>query len=123
VFIHPEYQITFICHVDDIIVLGPNKSNIDSIINKLSKQINLDFQGELTSFLGNDIQIDRETKTITISQHRYIDKILNKFNIPEKVAKHEIIPQLTPYTPNRKLEKNKGEADDDTKAIFLISMQ
>ena len=55
VFIHPEFQITFICHVDDIIVLGPDKSEIDFIINKLSKHINLDFQGELTSFLGNDI--------------------------------------------------------------------
>jgi hypothetical protein len=52
--------------VDDIIVLGSNKKNIDYIINKIYKDINLDFQEELTSFLGNDIKIDRENKTITI---------------------------------------------------------
>lgn len=111
VFIYPDKQIVFICHVDDIIVMGPNKDYIDNIVKQLNKDIQLDFQGELTSFLGNDIYIDREKQTIEINQYRYIDKILNKFNILEKVEKKEIIPQLTPYTPNRKLEKNKDQAD------------
>lgn len=43
VFIHLSKQIVFICHIDNIIVLRPNKDYINNIVNIINKDVKLNF--------------------------------------------------------------------------------
>ena len=52
VFIHKELKIVILAHMDDLIVLGPNIKNIDSIINQASNSLKIPLLQDLNNFLG-----------------------------------------------------------------------
>ena len=41
VFINTSYQIIIICHIDDLIISGPNDNKLDEIVTEINKTINL----------------------------------------------------------------------------------
>ena len=55
VFIHIAYKIIIVCHVDDIIITGPNNNQIQDIIQQVNKDIKLQYLGELSSILRNGL--------------------------------------------------------------------
>jgi reverse transcriptase-like protein len=80
IFIHKEYNIIVVCHVDDFYITGPDKGKIHQICEKLSKRLKLKFLGVISSFLGNEITLDYKNQQIFISQCKYTAKILEKYN-------------------------------------------
>jgi len=71
IFIHKEYNIILVCHVDDFFVTGPNKAQIYQVMENLGKRMNIKPLGEISEFLGNEIALDFQNQTIYIHQNKY----------------------------------------------------
>ena len=56
-------------------------------------------QGEIHYLLGMSIKRDRESRTLTISQPNYVEKVLRKFGM------ENCKPASTPLEPGRKFQK------------------
>jgi hypothetical protein len=103
IYINKKDSCILICHVDDILVLHKDLSYIKALKDKINISIELDEIGQITTFLGNDITIDYKAKKLYISQIKYIDKLLTKFNIyNNNTYKNKDIPG----EPGIKLSKN-----------------
>jgi hypothetical protein len=101
-FLHAEYSIILIAHVDDILLSGPDINKINIIINKLEKIIKIQYIGEIQQFLGMNIKI--ENKTIYIDQKKYILNILERFN------KLNLLPVSTPVDLGVQIKKYDQQA-------------
>jgi hypothetical protein len=109
IFINEEMRCILICHVDDILVLHHDLTYIKNLRISISKYIELDEIGQVTTFLGNDIYIDYKSKRLYISQSKYIDKILSKFDIYDN---NNYKPKQTPGESGIKLCKNPTTASN-----------
>jgi hypothetical protein len=102
-FINPNIQTAILYHVDDLIIIGPDKNIIEKIARESSKEIDLQLMGEINTFLGIDISIDRQNKELYMHQSKYTQNILKRYN------KEYLYPVNTPST-GEKLLKNTGQA-------------
>jgi hypothetical protein len=79
VFIHINYKIIIVCHVDDLIITGPNKAQIELISKEVNKEIKLQYIGQLSQFLGMNFIITNN-KELYINQTNYTLELINRFN-------------------------------------------
>ncbi|TPX48526.1 DNA-directed DNA polymerase [Synchytrium endobioticum] len=90
--------------VDDTLVAAP-KECITSIKHELMSLFSMKDLGEAEYFLGMEIQRDRVARTITITQRKYIQDMLEKFHFAEwnpsplPVTMHEKIASRGPQEP------------------------
>ena len=78
--------------VDDILISRENQE-IKKLIGKLKENFNAKDLGEIRDFLG--MNVSRSKTEIKISQTRFIEKMLQKFNLPEcKCASIPMIPNF-----------------------------
>ncbi|GJV08286.1 putative ribonuclease H-like domain-containing protein [Tanacetum coccineum] len=89
-------------YVDDIIFGSTKKSLCDEFESLMHKRFQMSFMGELTFFLG--LQVQQKEDGIFISQEKYVAEILKKFDFAT------IKTSSTPMEPNKVLVKDK-EAD------------
>ena len=80
VFVHLQKKIIICVHVDDLLVTGAYRSLVDSIMTEISKHIKIKSLGPVSTFLGNEIEINRVKKTLFIHQTKYCKAILERFN-------------------------------------------
>jgi len=78
---HNSKKLWLSFHVDDFLLLGSSKKEIQDIINALSKHFDLEDFGPATEYLGLSIARDWAAQTITISQERYTESLLEKYNM------------------------------------------
>ncbi|GJX83373.1 putative ribonuclease H-like domain-containing protein [Tanacetum coccineum] len=90
-------------YVDDIIFGSTKKSLCDKFEGLMHKRFQMSSMGELTFFLG--LQVQQKKDGIFISQDKYMAKILKKFNFAT------IKTASTPMEPNNALVKDE-EADN-----------
>jgi Reverse transcriptase (RNA-dependent DNA polymerase)/gag-polypeptide of LTR copia-type/Integrase core domain/GAG-pre-integrase domain len=112
IFIHKEYNIIIICYVDDLIITGPNKTNIDIIITQLSKVLKVQYIGLIHQFLGMEFNIDYNNKTMLIHQNKYLSSIKKRFN------KENLTPVLTPIELGIQLDKNTEQANKEDIKLY-----
>jgi hypothetical protein len=93
-----------IVYVDDLLIIGPNHSEIKDIKASLSKRFHMSDLGPCSYYLGIQVIRDRATRTIRLSQKAYIEKILREFDM------WECKPVTTPIDTHVKLT----ESDEDT---------
>ncbi|CAN0903190.1 Retrovirus-related Pol polyprotein from transposon RE1 [Linum grandiflorum] len=92
-------------YVDDMILTGDDLVGIAEVKQALHDSFSLKDLGNLTYFLG--LEIPRSTKGIFVSQHKYINDLL-------ETARHaNCSPCSTPMEVNIKLSRNEGEAASD----------
>lgn len=106
IFIHSQSKIIIICHVDDLIITGPDNNKITDIIGKLSKMIKLTKIGNINQFLGMQIKTDYKNRSLKINQNKYTQSLLEKFN---KVNLH---PVTSPVELGINLEKSLQPANN-----------
>jgi hypothetical protein len=99
--------------VDDLIFSCKQQAVMDEFKAALAAQFEMSAQGPLHFILNMKITRNRSEKTLTISQERYIDTLLQKFGMKDAT------PALTPMVPNSTLaeecdDKASGEKDVDT---------
>jgi len=86
-------------HVDDFIVLTKTKSIIKNIITHMQKHFNVKDEGELKSYLGINIERNRNQKLMFLSQP---GKILN---VIEEIGLKDSKPKSTPLSNIIQLSK------------------
>lgn len=96
-FVHTTVIIVLM-YVDDILITSSKQSLIDKIIESISANFDTKVLGFPKHFLGIDIHLD-ENLNISLSQHKYIDNLLQEFRM------HESKPVSTPILKNN--ENNK----------------
>ena len=84
--------------VDDIVIIAP-LSRIETIKKTLSKEFKMTDEGNLSYILGINVTRDRNHRTIHLNQPRYIDLLLERFNMTDAN------PSSTPSDVNVKLQK------------------
>jgi hypothetical protein len=73
-------------YVDDILVAGSTTETLDWFNEEVKKRYTITVNRPLDSYLGMNISRDWEKKTITVNQPGYIDKIVERFGIADKMA-------------------------------------
>lgn len=106
------YEKTYVFfYVDDFLVIG-SPTHVDAVKMQLTRHFEMRDLGPATHFLG--IQIDRIDDAITLSQDKYIDKLLTEFKILE--------PRKTPTTPiqvsDDSLKSTDGTATRDERRLL-----
>ncbi|CAL2238507.1 unnamed protein product [Prunus armeniaca] len=75
--------ILLLLYVDDMLIACQDKSRIQDLKKMLSKEFDMKDLGAAQKILGMEIQRDRTAGRIWISQAKYIQKVLEKFNMQE----------------------------------------
>jgi len=92
-----------ILYVDDLIILTNTLKKMDWLKAKLEKEYEMSDLGELHYCLGVEFARDCANKTITMSQRKYIEGVLKRFNM------EDCKPIGTPLESNLKLMKLTDE--------------
>ena len=96
-------------YVDDMLIARHDKNMINRLKKDLGRRFAMKDLGPVQQILGMKIMCDRKNKKLWLSQEKYIEKVLYKFNM--KDAK----PTGTPLTPNIKLSVDLCPCDDKEK--------
>lgn len=93
-------------YVDDIILAGINLNIIEKCKKDLMNKFELQDKGDLKNFLGLEIEYDRDKGFLEISQKRYLQGILKKFNFENcNSISTPIDPKCAMNTHNYESEK------------------
>ena len=87
-------------YVDDLIYMGNNKEMIQEFKKDMIKTFKMINLGLMHYFLG--IEISQENEEIFISQKKYTESLLKKFQMTRRKA------IATPFVTNEKLQKEDG---------------
>ena len=87
--------------MDDIVVAGATEEAVNEIKSMLNENFKMDDRGDLNWFLG--MQILRSHDKITVDQKKYIETVLQQFNMSDCKA------VATPGEVNLKLVKSNEE--------------
>ena len=86
-------------YVDDIIPVSNDPAMLKAEKAALCERFEMIDQGEIHYLLGLSIKRDRESRTLTISQLNYTEKVLRKFGM------ENCKPVSTPLEPGRKFQQ------------------
>ncbi|CAM8898189.1 unnamed protein product [Rhodiola kirilowii] len=100
-------------YVDDMLIFGTNKKQVDLANDFLSSSFSMKDMGEADVILG--IRIKRQNKGLALSQSHYVEKVLKKFNCLN------CSPVSTPMDPSVKLLPNTGEGVSQLEYSQVIS--
>lgn len=93
-------------YVDDIILAGINLNIIEKCKKDLMNKFELQDKGDLNNFLGLEIEYDRDKGFLEISQKRFLQGILKKFNFENcNSISTPIDPKCAMNTHNYESEK------------------
>lgn len=106
IFIHNELRIIIICHVDDLIITGPDKNKINDLVSKITKQIKLEKIGNINQFLGMEITTEYDKQIINMNQNKYTVNLLERFD------KNNMNPVTSPVEMGINLERSLETASE-----------
>ncbi|CAL1379209.1 unnamed protein product [Linum trigynum] len=78
--------IILLLYVDDMLIVGRNVREIDRLKKELSKSFAMKDLGPAKQILGMRISRDRRNGKIWLSQERYIERVLERFNMSKAKA-------------------------------------
>jgi len=99
-------------YVDDFVAAG-NKEDLEWVMTEIQKEFKIDDRGDLNpgTILGIDVTRDRKARTMDLSQKRYVQTVLERFNMvdakPNKVPMDDF-RQLSVQSEDSGSEKLDG---------------
>jgi hypothetical protein len=97
-----EY-VLLLLYVDDIIIASTSEALTMHYVKIIGKRFRISFAGQLTTYLNIGIMHDRGKRTLSMSQERYIEEMIEEFKIPRD-------PSIrTPMQENFKLPTTEEE--------------
>lgn len=112
-----EKILILILYVDDIIFASNNKSKIMEVKSKLKKEFEMSDLGEPKEFLGISIYRDRQSREVTLSQEKYLSRILEKFNF------NDMSPQRTPMVTTQVINRERKLREQNINNDVLITTE
>ena len=98
--------IILLLYVDDMLIVGQDGDKISKLKQELSKSFSMKDLGPAKQIFGMNIIRDRENRKLWLSQEKYIEKILKRFNM-EKAN-----PVATPLASHFKLSSKQSPASE-----------
>ena len=86
-------------YVDDMLLVGKQKCTLDALKEQLNIAFSMKDLGEVEHILGMRIKRQRKQHLLYLSQEKYIEKMLDRFNMAESK------PLGVPLQPYMKLSK------------------
>lgn len=86
--------------VDDLLIIGPSKDEIEAIKGKLRERFHMTDLGPCKYYLGMEVIRDRQNRTLKLSQRSYLEKVLRDFDMWDCNKRHD-----TPIDTHTKLQK------------------
>ena len=104
--------IILLLYVDDMLVAGSDMQEIVNLKQKLSKQFEMKDLGAAKQILGMRIKRDTNSRTLLLSQDKYINKVLSRFNMQNaKVVS-------TPLGVHFRLSKEQSPKTEEERAYM-----
>ena len=102
--ISPTEYVLLLLYVDDVIIASTSETLTMKYVSIIGKRFRISFSGKLTSYLNIGISHNRELKTVSMSQERYIEELIEEYAIPTD-------PSIrTPMQENLKLSATEEES-------------
>ncbi|CAL5395053.1 unnamed protein product [Camellia sinensis] len=92
--------IILLLYVDDMLIVGQDATVIRSLKNELSQSFDMKDLGPAQQMLGIQIVRDRKAKKLWLSQEKYVERVIAKFNMKDSK------PVNTPLANHFKLSKS-----------------
>lgn len=104
--------IILLLYVDDMLIVGQDAKMIGDLKKDLSKSFDMKNLGSAKQILGMQILRDRKAKKLWLSQEKYVERVLERFNM--KSAK----PVSTPLANHFKLSKRSCPTNEEGKKLM-----
>eukprot|EP00253_Pinus_taeda_P004816 PITA_04816 len=75
--------IYLVLYVDDMLLVGNDKEIIQDLKTQLSSKFDMKYLGATNYILGMEIKIYRAKRKIWLNQRRYVEKIIQRFNMQD----------------------------------------
>ncbi|KAL3675930.1 hypothetical protein R1sor_025878 [Riccia sorocarpa] len=92
-------------YVDDMLLFGDNAANIEKLKCQFSAQFKMKDLEPIDTFLGIKVRRNRKEKKVTLSQERYVQVLLERFNMVD------CKPASVPMTPRLRLFSEENFQD------------
>ena len=99
-------RIVFIMHVDDVLVMGRDLAEVQSVIDQIGAVFPIKDLGEAGYFLGMEVTRDSQSGDIFLSQQRYTQDLL------ERLQMDWAKPKLVPLSEGTRLTAKDGDPLD-----------
>ena len=107
--------IILLLYVDDMLIVGQDVAMIRKLKSDLSKSFDMKDLGPAKQILGMEITRDRKAKKLWLSQERYVERVLERFNMKE--AKPVSSPLSNQFQLSRRLCPTNQEEKDKMAGI------
>ncbi|GLT38191.1 hypothetical protein SLA2020_124550 [Shorea laevis] len=101
--------VILLLYVDDMLIVGQNASRIKKLKLELNKSFAMKDLGPTKQILGMMINHDRASRKLWLSQEKYIERVLQRF----EMDKAKVVS--TPLAMHFKLGKNQCPSNDEEK--------
>ena len=78
-----EKFIILLLYVDDMLIVVQNRAQISKLKEELIESFDMKGLGSAKQILGMEITSDRKNRRLWLSQERYVERILERFNMKE----------------------------------------
>ena len=78
-----DHFINIVLYVNDMLLIGNNKDVIKEVKSQLSSKFHMKYLGAANFILGMEIRRDRANKMISLRQRKYVEMVLQIFNMQE----------------------------------------
>ena len=111
IFLNNTTSIIIISYIDELLIYKPNIENIQALKIALSKKIEITNLDEISYYLDIEVTRDRAKKSLCVSQRKFIEELLNKFqksNLrPIKTSTEQGV-RLEKYDQNAKKSRHQA---------------
>jgi len=94
-------------YVDDMLIAGANMAEIDRLKKQLSENFEMKDLGPAKQILGMRISRDRSKGILNLSQEKYIEKLLSRFNVGNAKTRN------TPLGTHLKFSKRQSSQTEE----------
>jgi hypothetical protein len=98
--------IILIIYTDDTLITGPSPSDVDAAIAQIGERFDITHSDKVSDFLGINLMLNDRDKTITFSQPRLIQSIIEDLGL-----QHDSVSKLTPAVSGSVLHAHSSSPD------------
>lgn len=97
-------------YVDDLLIFGKDNSKLQQLQHELKSRFQMIDLGEVSHYLGIEVDVNSEKSIITLRQSTYLKKVLCRFNMLDS---RPILTSMDSRIGNT-LMPSEDQADNDT---------
>ena len=102
-----KHIIMILQYVDDLLIFGDNREEVVKFKDQIQHKYAIDDKGDASFYLGVEIERDRQNKTLSIHQEKYIRDMISGIEGTRKIREHD-----TPMAVGKRLLLNDGACVD-----------